>query len=214
MTAHRTRIKICGIRDPRMASAAARAGADAIGLVFHAASPRTVEPDLARDIAQAVPAFVTVAGLFVNRDAADVRAVLERVPVGLLQFHGDEPPEYCEQFGLPWIRAFRVGPGTDLLECERRFSRASGLLLDAQVPGQFGGTGTPFDWSLVPPRLGRPVVLSGGLDAGNVGSAIRAVRPWAVDVSSGVEAARGVKDAALIEEFVRSVKDADARAGG
>lgn len=214
MSAHRTRIKICGIRDPLMAGAAARAGADAIGLVFHPASPRAVEPDRARDIAQAVPAFVTVAGLFVNRDSADVRAVLERVPLGLLQFHGDEPPEYCDQFGLPWIRAVRVGPGTDLLECERRFSRASGLLLDAQVPGQFGGTGTPFDWSLVPPTLARPVVLSGGLDAGNVGAAILAVRPWAVDVSSGVEAARGMKDAALIEEFVRSVKDADARTGG
>jgi len=214
MIAHRTRIKICGIRDPLMAIAAAKAGADAIGLVFHEASPRAVEPVRARDIARAVPAFVCVAGLFVNRDAAYVRTVLEHVPLGLLQFHGDEPPEFCDQFGLPWIRAFRVGPGTDLIECGDRFSRAAAMLLDAQVPGQFGGTGTAFDWSLVPPTLARPVVLSGGLDVGNVGGAIRAVRPWAVDVSSGVEVARGVKDAALIEKFVRSVRDADARPGG
>jgi phosphoribosylanthranilate isomerase len=214
MNPHRTRIKICGIRDPRMAQAAAQAGADAIGLVFHPDSPRAVEAGLAREIAQAVPAFVTVVGLFVNRDAAAVRSVLERVPLGMLQFHGDETPEFCDRFGLPWMRAFRVGPGVDLLECEARFSSAAALLLDAQVPGQFGGTGTPFDWSLVPRALRRPVVLSGGLDAGNVGGAIRAVKPWAVDVSSGVEATRGVKDAARIEEFVRSVKDADASAGG
>jgi phosphoribosylanthranilate isomerase len=214
MTPHRTRIKICGITDPALARAAAEAGADAIGLVFHDASPRAVQAGPAREIAQAVPAFVTVVGLFVNREAAAVREVLARVPLGMLQFHGDEPPDFCGQFGLPWMRAVRVGPGVDLIEWERRFSRASALLLDAQVPGQFGGTGTPFDWSLVPAGLSRPVVLSGGLDAGNVGRAIRAVRPWAVDVSSGVEARRGVKDPARIEEFVRSVRDADARAGG
>ncbi len=214
MIAHRTRVKICGIRDPRMAQAAARAGADAIGLVFHPASPRAVEAELARDIALAVPAFVTVVGLFVNRDAEGVRSILERVPLGMLQFHGEEPAGFCGQFGLPWVRAFRVGPGVDLLECEARFPGAAALLLDAQVPGQFGGTGTAFDWSLVPRTLSLPVVLSGGLDAGNVGGAIRAVKPWAVDVSSGVESARGVKDAARIEEFVRSVRDADASAGG
>ncbi len=214
MIAHRTRVKICGIRDPRMAESAARAGADAIGLVFHPASPRAVEAEIAREIARAVPAFVTVVGLFVDAEADRVRAVLERVPLGMLQFHGDEPPEFCEGFGRPWIRAVRVGPGVDLLECGHRFARAAALLLDAQVPGQFGGTGTPFDWTLVPPALRRPVVLSGGLDAANVGAAIGAVKPWAVDVSSGVESARGVKDAARIEEFVRSVRDADARAGG
>ena len=153
-------------------------------------------------------------GLFVNHDAQAVRDILAHVPLTMLQFHGDETPEFCDQFGLPWIRAVRVGPGVDLLECEGRFSRAAALLLDAQVPGQFGGTGTPFDWSLVPSALERPIVLSGGLDAGNVGRAMAAVKPWAVDVSSGVESRRGVKDAALIEEFVRSVRDADARAGG
>ncbi|HEX4943738.1 MAG TPA: N-(5'-phosphoribosyl)anthranilate isomerase, partial [Usitatibacteraceae bacterium] len=125
-----------------------------------------------------------------------------------------EPPEFCGQFGLPWIRAVRVGKGVDLIECASHFANAAALLLDAQVPGQAGGTGTAFDWSLVPPGLARPVVLSGGLDAGNVGRAIAAVRPWAVDVSSGVEVERGVKDASRIEEFVRRVRDADARAGG
>jgi phosphoribosylanthranilate isomerase len=214
MIPHRTRIKICGIRDEAMAGAAADAGADAIGLVFHAASPRAVEPAAGRAIALSVPAFVTVVGLFVNCDEAAVRNVLARVPLGMLQFHGDETPEFCARFGLPWMRAVRVGPGVDLLECADRFSQARALLLDAQVPGQFGGTGAVFDWSLVPPSLGRPVVLSGGLDAENVGRAVLAVRPWAVDVSSGVEMRRGVKDVARIEQFVRSVRDADARTGG
>jgi phosphoribosylanthranilate isomerase len=214
MTLHRTRVKICGIRDEAIAVAAANAGADAIGLVFHPASPRAVDAERGGAIAAAVPAFVTVVGLFVNHDAQAVRDVLARVRLGMLQFHGDEPPEFCDQFGLPWMRAVRVEAGVDLLECGQRFSRAAALLLDAKVAGQFGGTGTAFDWSLVPDALARPVVLSGGLDAGNVGRAIGAVRPWAVDVSSGVEAQRGVKDAALIEEFMRSVKDADARACG
>lgn len=214
MTPHRTRIKICGIRDESMARVAAGAGADAIGLVFHPESPRAVDAEQARAIAAVVPPFVTVVGLFVNHDAQAVRDVLARVPLGMLQFHGDEPAEFCGQFGLPWMRAVRVAAGVDLLEWQRRYSRAAALLLDAQVAGQHGGTGVAFDWSLVPPSLARSVVLSGGLDAGNVGRAIRALRPWAVDVSSGVEVQRGVKDAARIEEFMRSVKDADARAGG
>jgi phosphoribosylanthranilate isomerase len=214
MISHRTRVKICGIRDAGMARAAAQAGADAIGLVFHAASARAVDPGDARAIVEALPPFVTAVGLFVNSGEEVVRDVLARVPLGMLQFHGDETPEFCGRFGLPWMRAIQVGPGVDLIECEGRFSQAAALLLDAQVPGQFGGTGVAFDWSLVPSALARPVVLSGGLDAANVGRAIRAVRPWAVDVSSGVEVARGVKDAARIEEFVRSVRDADARPGG
>lgn len=214
MTRHRTRVKICGIRDGAMARTAADAGADAIGLVFHAGSPRAVDAEQGRDIAQAVPAFVTVVALFVNHPAQAIREILARVPVGMLQFHGDEPAEFCDQFGVPWIRAVRVGAGVDLLEYERRFPRSAGLLLDAQVAGEHGGTGVTFDWSLIPRTLVRPVVLSGGLDAANVGRAIGAVRPWAVDVSSGVEARRGVKDAGLIEEFMRSVRDADACAGG
>jgi phosphoribosylanthranilate isomerase len=211
MISHRTRIKICGIRDEATALAASRAGADAIGLVFHPGSPRYTGPERAQAIAAAVPAFVTVVGLFVNLEAAAVGSILKRVPMGLLQFHGDESPEYCEQFGLPWIKAVPVGAETDLLECSNRFSRASALLLDTLVPGQRGGTGRTFDWSLVPRGLAMPVVLSGGLDARNVGEAVRVLRPWAVDVSSGVESARGVKDAGLIEEFVRGVRNADAR---
>ncbi len=213
MISHRTRIKICGIRDPATGRAAAEAGADAIGFVFHAASPRAIDPEAAAAVARALPPFVATVGLFVNRDAGAVREVLARVPLAMLQFHGDETPDFCDQFGLPWIRAIRVGPEVDLLECAGRFQRAAALLLDAQVAGEFGGTGSVFDWALVPPALARPVVLSGGLDAGNVGRAIRAVKPWAVDVSSGVERERGVKDAGRIEEFVRSVRDADARAG-
>jgi phosphoribosylanthranilate isomerase len=196
-----------------MALAACRAGADAIGLVFHAASPRYVAPEGAMAIAAAIPAFVTTAGLFVNHEKEAVRSILDRVPLGLLQFHGDESPEFCAQFGIPWIKAIGVAPGTDLLECAMRFSRAAALLLDAKVPGEVGGTGKSFDWSLVPPDLALPVVLSGGLDAANVGEGIGTVAPWAVDVSSGVERSRGVKDAGLIEEFVRSVRNADARTG-
>jgi phosphoribosylanthranilate isomerase len=213
MIPHRTRVKVCGIRDEAMADAACRAGADAIGLVFHPPSPRHVDSETARAIAASVPAFVTVVGLFVNRDAHDVRGILARVPMGLLQFHGDETPSFCAQFGLPWIKAVRVGPDTDLLECARCFSGAAGLLLDAHVPGHFGGTGRSFDWSRIPGSMPRPVILSGGLDAGNVGDAIRQVVPWAVDVSSGVESAPGRKDAGRIEEFLRSVRDADTRRG-
>lgn len=214
MTQSRTRIKICGVRDPAMALAAARAGADAIGLVFHEASPRAVDAAQAGRIAAALPPFVTAVGLFVDAPEARVAQVLAAVPLGLLQFHGDESPAYCASFGRPWIKAVRVGEGTDLVECSLRFSGAAALLLDAFVPGERGGTGRSFDWSRIPPDLGRRVVLSGGLDPANVGAAIARVRPWAVDVSSGVESARGVKDAARIEAFVRSVKDADARLVG
>ena len=213
MIAHRTRIKICGIRDPATAMAAAEAGADAIGLVFHPDSPRAVDAAIAGEVARALPPFVASVGLFVNHEAAVIRDVLARVPLAMLQFHGDEPAAFCDQFGLPWIRAIRVGPGVDLVECESRFARAAALLLDAQVAGRFGGTGTAFDWTLVPPGLAGRVVLSGGLDAANVGRAIGALRPWAVDVSSGVESTRGVKDTARIVQFVRSVRDADARGG-
>ena len=214
MTLSRTRIKICGVRDPAMALAAARAGADAVGLVFHGASPRAVDVAQAVRIAAVLPPFVTSVGLFVDAPDARVAEVLASVPLGLLQFHGDESPGYCASFGRPWLKAIRVGEGTDLVECSLRFSGAAALLLDAFVPGEHGGTGRSFDWSRIPPELRRRVVLSGGLDPANVGSAIAQVRPWAVDVSSGVESARGVKDAARIEAFVRSVKDADARLGG
>lgn len=211
MNPHRTRIKICGVRDAGMARRAAEAGADAIGLVFHPESPRFVTPAQAREVASSLPAFVSAVGLFVNAPAERVRETIGEVPLSLLQFHGDEDPAYCDQFGLPWLKAVRVGEGTDLLEWRGRFSRAAALLLDACVPGEFGGTGASFDWTLVPRDLASRIVLSGGLEPGNVGEAIRLVRPWAVDVSSGVESSRGVKDAARILEFVRSVRDADAR---
>ncbi len=210
MKLQRTRVKICGIRDADHARAAVQAGADAVGMVFHPASPRAVDARVAAAVARAIPAFVTGVGLFVNATEAQVRAILAQVPLGLLQFHGDETPEFCALFGIPWIRAVRVGPGVDLIEWAGRFSGASGLLADAQVPGEFGGTGKRFDWSLIPHPMPMPIILSGGLTAANVAGAIRTVHPWAVDVSSGVESARGVKDARLIEEFLRSVRNADA----
>ncbi len=207
MNVPRTRIKICGIREVAHARLAAEAGADAIGLVFHAKSPRHVEADRAAEIASALPPFVMAVGLFVDVPEAAVRAILEQVPLDLLQFHGSETPEFCARFGKPWMRAVRMEEGVDLVECAQRFSRAKALLLDAHVPGEAGGTGRTFDWSRIPRGLPVPVVLSGGLDAANVGRAIREVRPWAVDVSSGVEGERGVKDPVKIVEFIRRVRD-------
>src|SRR5688572_30736706 len=206
---HRTRIKICGIREPEHARVAAEAGADAIGLVFYRASPRFLEPAQARAIAASLPPFVSAVALFVNEEAAVIRQVIHEVPVGLLQFHGDEPPDFCERFGKPFVRAVRMEPGVDLLEYARRFSAARALLLDAHVPGQPGGTGRSFDWAAIPAGLPIPIVLSGGLDAGNVARAVREVRPYAVDVSSGVESTRGTKDPAKIVEFIRSVRRED-----
>ena len=204
-----TRVKICGITREEDALTAARSGADAIGLVFYEHSPRHVSIELAAQLAAALPPFVSVVGLFVNADAALVREVLARVPVDLLQFHGDETPEYCAQFGKPYLKAIRVRAGVDLLQCASDFRSARGLLLDAHVEGMPGGTGTAFDWTLIPKRLPLPVILSGGLDAENVSAAIRQVRPYAVDVSSGVEASKGIKDAAKIVAFIKEVKQID-----
>lgn len=206
----RTRIKICGIREPEHARIAAEAGADAIGLVFYQESPRLVDAPLAARIAAGLPPFVAAVGLFVNASAETIRGILGQVPLDLLQFHGDEDPAFCAQFGRPFLRAVRMEEGTDLLEWARRFHAARALLLDAHVPGQPGGTGHTFDWAAIPRDLPIPVVLSGGLDAANVGSAVRAVRPWAVDVSSGVEARRGVKDPRRIVEFIGNVRREDA----
>ncbi len=206
----RTRIKICGIREPEHARIAAEAGADAIGLVFYAASPRALTPAQAVAVAAVLPPFVAAVGLFVNVPEREVRGVLEHVPLDLLQFHGDEPPEFCAAFGRPYLRAVRMEEGTDLVEYARRFSHAKALLLDAFSPGEPGGTGRTFDWTAIPRDLPVPLVLSGGLDASNVGRAVRAVRPWAVDVSSGVESSRGVKDPRRIVEFIRSVQREDA----
>ena len=201
-----TRIKICGITREQDIRAAAHSGADAIGLVFYESSPRHVSITQAKKLADTLPPFVTVVGLFVNADVAFMREVLANVPLDLLQFHGDETPQYCAQFNKPYLKAIRVKAGVDLLQCASDFRSAQGLLLDAHVEGIRGGTGTAFDWSLIPANLSLPVILSGGLDAQNVAAAIKQVRPYAVDVSSGVESSKGIKDAVKVAAFIKEVK--------
>ncbi len=204
-----TRIKICGITRIEDALAAARSGADALGLVFYEKSPRHVSVQLAAQLAAAVPPFVTLVGLFVNASAESVRAVLQAVPLDVLQFHGEEAPAFCAQFGRPYLKAIRVKAGVDLVQCAADYGHAQGLLLDAYVEGTHGGTGEAFDWALIPHNLALPVILSGGLHAGNVAAGVKQVRPWAVDVSSGVEAGKGIKDAAKIAAFINEVKQTD-----
>ena len=208
----RTRVKICGITRVEDARAAAQAGADAVGLVFYAPSPRFLSVDWARELRNELPPFVMPVALFVNPSAAEVYTVMERVRPAMLQFHGEETPVFCSQFGVPFIKACRVksgvSAGVDLLEYLRPFSGAAGWLLDSHVE-EYGGIGESFDWSLVPAERIRPLVLSGGLTRDNVGLAIRRVRPWAVDVSSGVESAKGTKDAAKIAAFIAEVRNAD-----
>ena len=204
-----TRIKICGITRVEDAQAAARSGADALGLVFYEKSPRHVSVQQAVELAKIIPPFVTVVGLFVNSSEGEVREVLRHVPLDVLQFHGEEEPEFCAQFARPYLKAVRVRHGVDLIQCASRYASAQGLLLDAYIEGTHGGTGASFDWALIPRNLPLPVVLSGGLHAGNVANAIRQVRPYAVDVSSGVEAARGIKDAAKVAAFINEVKNID-----
>lgn len=208
----RTRVKICGITRPADAVAAALAGADAIGLVFYPSSPRYLGTERAVEVRDALPPFVQTVALFVNPDAAQVAQVIGRVRPALLQFHGEEAPDFCAQFGMPFVKAVRVRPGVDALEYLRRFPRAAAWLFDSYVP-EYGGVGESFDWSLLPAlssRLGdRPAILSGGLTRENVADAIRRVRPWGVDVSSGVEAAKGIKDAAKIAAFMAEVRNAD-----
>ena len=202
-----TRIKICGLTRLDDLQVAIDAGADAIGLVFYPPSPRHVDLPTAAALARAVPPFVTVVGLFVNADPAVVHETLAAVPINLLQFHGDEDESYCRQFDRPYMKAARVKPGMDLVQYAAAFPSAQAILLDAFVDG-YGGGGKVFDWSLIPAVLGKSIVLSGGLDAGNVGDAVCRVRPAAVDVSSGVEAAKGVKDAEKIRAFVAAVRAA------
>jgi len=204
-----TAVKICGITRPEDALAAARAGAHAIGLVFYAKSPRHVTPARAAEIVRVLPPFVTTVGLFVNATAEEVRATLAGAPVALLQFHGEETPDFCRQFGRPYVKAVRVKPGVDLIQYARDFNDAKALLLDAYVEGLHGGSGAAFDWSLIPRDLPLPVILSGGLTPENVAEAVRRVRPSAVDVSSGVESAKGIKDAQKIAAFIKGVRNAD-----
>lgn len=202
------RVKICGITRIEDLRAVCDAGADAVGFVFYDKSPRRVSIEAAAALVRAVPPFVQTVGLFVNAEPAQVESVLAAAPLDLLQFHGDETPQACARYGRPWIKAIRVTPETDLLECAADFEAARGLLLDAFVPGVPGGTGERFDWSLIPAGLPLPVVLSGGLDPDNVAEAVRRVRPWAVDVSSGVEASKGIKDAHKVARFVANAKEA------
>lgn len=204
-----TAVKICGITRLEDAFAAVRAGAHAIGLVFYKEGARYVAPAAAGAIIRALPPFITTVGLFVDAPAEEVRSTLAQAPVQLLQFHGEETPEYCRQFGRPYVKAVRVRRGVDLLQYARDYHDAKALLLDAYVEGTRGGSGIAFDWSLVPAGLPLPVILSGGLTAENVGDAVRRVRPSAVDVSSGVESARGIKDAAKITAFIAGVRNAD-----
>lgn len=206
----RTRIKICGLTRADDVRAAVEAGADAIGFVFYPHSSRAVSVEQARELCAVLPPFVSSVGLFVNAEPAHVREVLHEVPLSVLQFHGDEEPDYCAAFARPWMKAARVRAGFDLLNYAARFAGASGLLVDAWVEG-YGGGGEVFDWSLLPAECPLPLVLAGGLDPGNVGQAVEQVRPWAVDVSSGVEAAKGVKDRVLMEAFVAGVREADGR---
>lgn len=205
----KTKTKICGITNVGDALAAANAGADAIGLVFFDPSPRAVDVAQARGIAAAVPAFVTLVGLFVNPDADYVRNILDQVPLDLLQFHGDESPEFCNQFGRRWIKAVRVATTEDVEDAFERYSLGSGLLLDAYDPNLYGGTGKSFDWTLIPQQRPLPLILAGGLNSDNVARAITAVKPWAVDVSGGVEIRKGVKDATRIKEFLNEVHRVD-----
>jgi phosphoribosylanthranilate isomerase len=206
----RTRIKICGVSRPEDVEAAVDAGADAIGFVFHAPSPRHVSVAVAAALARRLPPFVTPVGLFVNASGVDIASACAEISNLVLQFHGDETPADCLAAGRPFLKAARVTPGVDLLDFARRFSAAQALLLDAHVEG-WGGSGKVFDWSLVPRAVPHRLVLSGGLHAANVAAGIQALRPWAVDVSSGVESSRGVKDAAAIRAFCDAVREADSR---
>jgi phosphoribosylanthranilate isomerase len=205
----RTRIKICGITRVEDALLAAHQGADAIGLVFAERSPRRVNAEQAARISAALPPFVSSVALFVNPSAAEVETVVAIARPSVLQFHGEEEADFCRRFGLPWMKAIRVRPDTDLLQCATDFAGAAGLLLDAYSPDAHGGTGHCFDWTLIPAALPVPVVLAGGLAPDNVAEAVRAVRPWAVDVSSGVEASKGIKDAEKVAAFISEVRNVD-----
>ncbi|KUJ74901.1 N-(5'-phosphoribosyl)anthranilate isomerase [Thiomicrospira sp. XS5] len=205
----RTRIKICGMTRSEDALAAAEAGADALGLVFYPPSPRHIEIDQAWSIIEVLPAFVTTTALFVNPEPGLVKTVIQRLKIDLLQFHGDESAEFCEQFERPYIKAVRMQSDTDLADLSQRYASAQALLLDTYVKGVPGGTGEAFNWDWVEPskrdKACLPVILAGGLTAENVGRAVQTVQPWAVDVSGGVEAEPGKKSVAQIQAFVEAV---------
>lgn len=201
----RTRVKICGITRIEDALVAVEEGVDAIGLVFYAPSPRNATVEQASAIASAIPAFVSVVGLFVNAETSFVRHVVSQVKLDLLQFHGDETPQDCAQYHLPFIKAIRVKNETNLVQCAKDFSAAKALLLDTYTEGVAGGTGHVFDWCLIPAHLDKPIILAGGLSEQNVSQAITQVRPYAVDVSGGVEISKGIKSAEKIAAFMQQV---------
>lgn len=202
----RTRVKICGITRPQDAITAAHAGADAIGLVFYADSPRAVEPEQAREIVSALPPFVTTVGLFVDASEQTVREILAAVPLDLLQFHGHETPDDCQRYDRPYLKALRMREEADVVAAAKQYYDAAGLLLDTYKPGVPGGTGDTFDWRRIPGQLNKPVILAGGLTPDNVAEAIAVARPFGVDVSGGVEAEKGIKDAYKINAFMAEVE--------
>ena len=210
----RTRVKICGITREQDATAAVQLGADALGLVFYPKSPRHVTLAQARNVAIAVAPFVTVTGLFVNASEDHIRDVLANVPLGLLQFHGQETNEQCNCFGLPFIKSIAMQRETDLLSLMSGYPDAAGFLLDAWQPELHGGGGVAFDWQQVPEGIPVPIILAGGLTPGNVATAIGSVQPYAVDVSTGVEVDKGIKSREKIEAFMREVRNSEARTGG
>lgn len=205
----RVRVKICGITRPEDALAAARLGADAIGLVFYPASPRAVTIQTANKIIDVLPPFICKTGLFVNATSDEINRILDKVALDVLQFHGDEEPEQCASYPKPFIKAVRMQDNVDLNTAARQYADASALLLDTYVEGLHGGTGQVFDWSRIPANTGKPLILAGGLTPANVATAIKQVRPYAVDVSGGVESAKGIKDARKITEFIREVRNAE-----
>ena len=200
----RTRVKICGITRPEDGVEAARLGADAIGLVFYTKSPRAVTPAQARAVVDALPPFVTTVALFVDPQLAEVEAVLNTVAPDLLQFHGSESPEFCARFGRPWIKAVHMRDGTDLHIVMQQYREGRGVLLDTYRPGMPGGTGESFNWDLIPAELADKIILAGGLTPANVAAAVNKVHPYAVDVSGGVEASKGIKDAAKMAAFIKN----------
>jgi len=205
----RTRIKICGLKTVEDALTAARAGADSLGLVFHPRSPRCVDLDRAVAIRAALPAFVTVTVLFMDEPEEMVAKVVEELKPDCLQFHGAEPAGFCERWGRPYIKAIPMGDAPDIAAFAAAHPAARGFLLDSHAAGRQGGSGDTFDWSRIPSDFPHPLILAGGLNPQNVARAITEVRPWAVDVSSGVEREKGVKDAALIQQFCQEVFRAD-----
>jgi len=205
----RTRVKICGFTQAKDAVVAANLGVDAIGLVFYPPSPRYVSIEQAKEIVEALPAFVTVVALFVDEQESQIREVLSHVSIDCIQFHGDESAAACRAYNKPYMKAIRMKPGLDISEIARQYNDATALLLDAYHPGIKGGSGSQFDWDLIPEDCSLPVVLAGGLQLDNVRQAIQSVKPYALDVSSGVEAEKGVKDVAKMTAFIQQINEGD-----